>query len=172
GFGIGGLEDMLDPRALVVANDVTLKLFADALASEVQRIRPEWFGKDDKLLNPLPAGLDGRSQNTIVAAQRAEVDAKRAKERAEKAAKERDEKRAEATRRRMQAVKLITTHCQPQFADLTKALSEAEFVGVRQFIDEFTPDQGMAQALVAHLMPVLPPGSGTEIEPLVKEYVV
>lgn len=90
-FGIGGLEDLGDPRA-VQSNDPTMALLIEAVKHAALSSRPEWHdATTGAALNPLPPGLDNRSTEEVEAERAVQAEIRR-KEVAKARAKERREK--------------------------------------------------------------------------------
>ncbi len=89
-FGIGGMEDALDPRA-IGANDATMKLFIQAVQYQFANSRPEWIDPATGVMfKTLPQGVDARSGDEI----RAELDAKIEAEKVDRRRKQQEERRA------------------------------------------------------------------------------
>lgn len=136
-FGIGGLEDQQDPRALK-STDKTMELFIGLAVHEAMISHPQWIDSESgQIAKALPQGVDGRSTFELEHLQNEVIAAEKEKKRKDAA----DNRKATWGRVRVLGVQLITEKLAPVFEDVIRAVGLADFATLKVFLVEYTPPE-------------------------------
>jgi hypothetical protein len=131
-LGMGGLEDLMDPRAIDESNP-TMALLITALRLHLVSYYPHWYPEGD-LLQELPEGVNGQSRAEL----NAELNAIKAANRAKAAQEAREKKRKDELAFKASNRTLIRQDLErdPRFPTAIASLKELSFDGLRDYITE------------------------------------
>jgi hypothetical protein len=134
-FGIGGLEDQQDPRALK-STDKAMELFIGLAVHEAMISHPQWIDPTSgQVFKTLPQGVDGRSTFELEHIQNEAIAAEKEKKRKEAA----ENRKATWGRVRVLGVQLITEKLAPVLEDVIRAVRTTDFSTLKVFIEEYAP---------------------------------
>ena len=132
-LGMGGLEDVLDPRAITVG-EPTMDLLVSGAEANLQIQYPHWFDeKTGELLQSLPAGINGASKVELDILEQIERAKRKAEQRRLLAEEERNRRKAELAARFGTAIAKLKTD--PAFNAATEAALTLSFGELKDLLN-------------------------------------